>query len=173
MSTTYDIDNLKKGYRFTFDDKGEYDVSEGGEIVFSFEENADKVHLSSPLPMDLDIFDIALDKRIQTKQRAKDFLERLKLYIQQKNVMTSLENVHFNKLSIEDQNNEGELMVDWIYNYFRVFYSFDDKEGDMYGMIVNDTERVIFASEFKQLKETNYDDVAKETVEFVLENIRR
>lgn len=173
MSRTYNIDNLKKEEQFTFVDRGEYDIFENEEIVLSYEDNVDKVQLVSPLPIDLDIFDITLDKRVQSKERAKKFFERLKLHLQRRNVGESLDNVHFNKLSLEDQSNENELMVDWIYNYFRVFYSFDDKEGDMYGMIVNDTQRVEFSSEFKQLKETNYDEVAKETVEFVLEHIKR
>ena len=39
----------------------------------------------------------------------------------------------------------GELMIDWIYNYFRVFFSFDDKEGDMYGLILNNSETKIYS----------------------------
>ena len=64
-------------------------------------------------------------------------------------------------------------MIDWIYYYFRAFYSFDDNEGDMYGLIVNNTETRQFVSEFKALNESEYNEVAAKSVSFITENLLR
>lgn len=173
MSRIYETEKADKNVQFTFVDKGQYDTFEGDEIIVPFSEDFEKDQLTIPLSMDLDIFDIFHDKRVQSKERVKCFLESLRMSIKRLLEVENLGNIYLNKLSIEEQKDESELMVDWIFNYFRVFYSFDDKEGDMYGMIVNDTERLDFLSEFKQLKESDYDKVAEKTVSFVLEHIKK
>lgn len=127
--------------------------------------------ISVPLPYDLDIFDVVTDERFKNKPRAANFMSKLKKAIQLR--ANSLDNIHFNKLSLEDSNKPSELMVDWIYNYFRAFFSFDDEQGDMYGLILNNSLKSEFSSEFKPLNETEYDSIAAKTLDFVVENIRR
>lgn len=124
-----------------------------------------------PLPYDLDIFEVMSDERISSRPRITRFLSKLNDAIQQRG--ESMENVHLNKLALEDSEKPNQLMIDWLYNYFRAFFSFDDEYGDMYGLIVNNTLSLEFNSEFKPLKETEYDTIAEKTVEFVLENIKR
>ena len=124
-----------------------------------------------PLSSDLDIFVNLSDARIQSLPRVSKFLNELRLSIV--NNASNLKTIHFNKLSLEESSRPGELMIDWIYNYFRAFFSFDDKEGDMYGLIVNNTEKKIFQSEFEPLKESDYDEVTAKSVMFITENILR
>ena len=124
-----------------------------------------------PLSSDLDIFVNLADSRIQSMPRVSKFLNELRLSIA--NNSSNLKNIHFNKLSLEESSRPGELMIDWIYNFFRAFFSFDDNEGDMYGLIVNNTETKIFQSEFEPLKESDYDEVAAKSVRFITENILR
>lgn len=124
-----------------------------------------------PLSSDLDIFENLKDVRIQTMPRVSKFLNELRLAIV--NNTTNLESIHYNKLTLEESSRPGELMIDWIYNYFRAFFSFDDKEGDMYGLIVNNTETKKFQSEFEPLNESEYNEAAAKSVMFITENILR
>lgn len=125
----------------------------------------------TPLSSDLDVFENLTDERIQSMPRVSKFLNELRLSIA--NNSNNLSNIHYNKLTMEEPTRPGELMIDWIYNYFRAFYSFDDKEGDMYGLIVNNTESKKFKSEFEELNESEYDKVAAKSVKFITENILR
>lgn len=124
-----------------------------------------------PLSSDLDIFENLPDDVLRTKPRVTKFLGELRLSIL--NNASNLSDIHFNKLTIEDVSRPSELMIDWIYNYFRVFFSFDDVEGDMYGLIVNNTETRQFISEFQVLKESEYNEVAAKSVGFITENLLR
>lgn len=124
-----------------------------------------------PLPSDLDIFENIADDRLYSMPRVWKFLGELRSSIADN--ATRLKDIHFNKLSLEESSRPGELMIDWIYNYFRAFYSFDDNEGDMYGLIVNNTETRQFVSEFKALNESEYNEVAAKSVSFITENLLR
>lgn len=124
-----------------------------------------------PLSSDLDIFENLKDVRIQSMPRVSKFLNELRLSIVDNT--TNLKSIHYNKLTLEEPSRPGELMIDWIYNYFRAFFSFDDKEGDMYGLIVNNTETKNFKSEFEPLNESEYNEVAAKSVKFITENILR
>lgn len=138
--------------------------TETGSILNSFK-------YETPLSSDLDIFVNLADERIQSMPRVSKFLNELRLSIA--NNSSNLKTIHFNKLSLEESSRPGELMIDWIYNFFRAFFSFDDNEGDMYGLIVNNTETKVFQSEFEPLKESDYDEVAAKSVRFITENILR
>ena len=124
-----------------------------------------------PLSSNLDIFENLSDVQMMSMPRASHFISVLRTSIL--NNMDSLKDIQYNKLSIEESSRPGELMIDWIYNYFRAFYSFDDVEGDMYGLIVNNTETKEFKSEFQPLKETEYNEVVAKSISFITENLRR
>lgn len=171
MIDTYEIDNVVDKNQTTYRDTLQYITSEDSHEFTDTGDVSSLDALTTPLPFDLDIFDIVKDERVSSKPRATIFLSRLRKVIQDRK--NSFENIHFNRLSIEESEKPEELMVDWLYNYFRVFYSFDDKQGDMYGLILNNTVSLEFSSEFKPLKVSEYDKVAEKTVDFVVENIRR
>lgn len=172
MSREYDIiiddkDNglsqymVKTEYGLTPSNLGE---TETGSIIV-------EEQFEIPLSSDLDIFEGISEESIKSMPRISKFLNELRQSIIDN---TSADgSLHYNKLTIEDSSRPGELMIDWIYNYFRAFYSFDDKEGDMYGLIVNNTETRLFKSEFEPLIESEYNEVATKSVRFVIENLLR
>ena len=43
-------------------------------------------------------------------------------------------------------------MLDWIYNYFRVYFSFDTDEGNFYGIISSNPEAGSYSNDFKATK---------------------
>lgn len=171
MKETYEIDNVAEENQTTYKDLVQY-LTADDDKEFTITGGLSSLDtLSSPLPFDLDIFDIISDKRVNSKPRVLFFLSKLKKAIKLRE--DELHNIHFNKLSLEESEKPDEIMIDWLYNYFRAFFSFDDRQGDMYGLIKNNTLKLEFCSEFKPLVETEYDSIAEKTVEFVLENIRR
>ncbi len=170
MKETYSIDNVVD-IQSTYEDLLHYFTVDDDKEVTDSGSSSSLDALSAPLPFDLDIFDIITDERVRSRPRVFNFLTKLKQAIQKRE--DELKNIHFNKLSLEESEKPDELMIDWLYNYFRVFFSFDDNQGDMYGLILNNTLKMEFSSEFKPLIEAEYDSIAEKTVQFVLENIRR
>lgn len=171
MKREYDIDSINDVVENVFNEIQYYDVEDRDASGTSTGEKTPYKQWLSPLSYDLDIFDVVTDQRVLARPRMGKFFMHLKNAIQQKE--QDLVNIHFNKLSLEDSDREDEVMVDWIYNYFRAFFSFDDSQGDMYGLILNNTQALEFWSEFKPLIENDYASIAEKTVDFVLENIRR
>ncbi len=145
-------------------DENEISETESGDMSIAF-------RYIQPLSSDLDIFENLPDSIISTMPRVTKFLEELRMSIV--NNVENLKDIHYNKLTVEESSHPGELMIDWIYNYFRAFFSFDDDEGDMYGLIVNNTETKQFISEFQVLKESEYDAIAAKSVGFITENLLR
>ena len=125
----------------------------------------------SILCVELDIFERLPNDIIKSKPRVSRFLDEMRTYMVDNS--KNLSDFHYNRLSIELSSNSDELMIDWIYNYFRVFFSFDDNEGDMYGLIENNPQTKIFRSEFCPFNESNYDEVVAKSVKFVTENLIR
>lgn len=125
----------------------------------------------STLCVELDIFERLPSDIIRSKPRVSRFLDKMRTYMVDN--AKYLSDLHYNRLSIEQSSNSSELMVDWIYNYFRVFFSFDDNEGDMYGLIENNPQTKMFRSEFLPFNESNYDEVVAKSVKFVTENLIR
>lgn len=146
-------------------DSGLYDDQETSDGILTYLKN-----YTIPIPNNIDIFDIIHDKRVMSKPRIFKFLLKLRYSIYQR--INEISDLCFNKLSIEISERPHELMIDWLYNYFRVFYSFNDIEGDMYGLILNNTMKFEFTSEFKPLIESNYNEIAEKTLDFVIKNIQ-
>lgn len=154
-----------------YEDKAEYAFDNMDVLETETGERSYSSVFFTPLSSNLDIFDNLSDVRIESMPRVSHFLSELRLSIMRN--LDNLKDIHFNKLSIEESTRPGELMIDWIYNYFRAFYSFDDEEGDMFGLIVNNTEAKQFKSEFLPLIETEYDEVVAKSISFITENLRR
>lgn len=171
MKEEYEVGELVDQNKNTFELFDDYFSKEFDVEGTSTGDDRLSIKLYEPLPYDLDIFDIVRDTRVSSRPRVQNFLSKLKLAIKERE--GELYNIHFNKLSLEDSENSNELMIDWIYNYFRAFFYFDDNQGDMYGLVLNNTVNLEFSSEFKPLMETEYEVVAEKTVEFIVHNIKR
>lgn len=121
--------------------------------------------ISSTLPTDLDVFSelpdsIFLNKRVLAFVNA--FKESLHKF--------SAENITLSKLRISEQT-DTTIVLDWIYNYFRVYFSFDN-DGDYYGFIINNTEEGEFTNRFMVMKPEQYEDVTQNVIGFVTKMIR-
>lgn len=73
-------------------------------------------------------------------------------------------------LSVQD---DGSFNMEWIENYFRVYFAFEKDEEDTWGMVVNDTEREDFLSTFHRLRKEEYALAARESIEFVISHKKR
>lgn len=84
---------------------------------------------------------------------------------------TSFDNITLSKLRVSEKTENG-IVVDWIYNYFRIYFSFDRTDDDYYGIIINNTEDGVFSNRFSVLKSEHYHEVAKELVGLVINLIQ-
>ena len=63
-------------------------------------------------------------------------------------------------------------MLDWIYNYFRVYFSFDTDEGNFYGIISSNPEEGSYSNDFKAMDPKQYQTLARAIVDYVVMMIR-
>lgn len=68
---------------------------------------------------------------------------------------------------------DGSFNMEWIENYFRVYFAFEKDENDTWGMVVNDTEHEDFLSTFHRLKKEEFASAARESIEFVISHKKR
>lgn len=68
---------------------------------------------------------------------------------------------------------DGSFSMEWVENYFRVYFSFEKDEDDTWGMVVNDTEREDFLSSFHRLEREEYALAARASIEFVISHKKR
>ena len=68
---------------------------------------------------------------------------------------------------------DGSFNMEWVENYFRVYFAFEKDEDDTWGMVVNDTEREDFLSTFHRLRKEEYALAARESIEFVISHKKR
>lgn len=118
---------------------------------------------------EIDIFS-ELPKSTFDNTHARKFLNELKRSLV--NVeKADLAGITLSKLLVTE-NSEMTLVIEWIYNYFRVYFSFDKKEGDYYGEVANNPEEGKFINTFNKMDESDYSNVADEEVSFVIRMAR-
>ena len=63
---------------------------------------------------------------------------------------------------------DATLVIEWIFNYFRLYFSFDKMEGDYYGEVMNDLENGKFHNEFKKMELEDFSKVAEAQVAYAI-----
>lgn len=121
--------------------------------------------LAKPLPYEKNVFPALPD---ETPERAKKFVKVFNREIMQ----IDTENVSFSKVHVGFQD-DGAFNMEWIENYFRVYFSFEKDEDDTWGMVLNDNERDCFLSKYSKLSVETYAETAKESIEFYISNKKR
>lgn len=124
------------------------------------------VFFTPNLPSDLDIFD-ELPSYVYDYDDAKTFLNILRNVLLAQN----LQDVTLSKLYVSEHSDSG-VVLDWIYNYFRIYFSFDAKEGNFYGIISNNPEEGSFSNDFRIMDSRYYDILAKDIVDYVVKMLR-
>lgn len=67
---------------------------------------------------------------------------------------------------------DSEVEIDWIYNYFRVYFSFSDESGSVYGKIYKNQEKGICRNETGILTPSRYKELAEEILNEVVRMIQ-
>lgn len=122
------------------------------------------VNIEAPLPVEKRIFDnidVHSIKIPRVKQFIQAFTEQLR--------NTDTSEVSMSKMRLAESENGYEL--EWIYSYFRIYFSFEGKCDDTYGFVENNTESGSFRSSFDKMKEEEYPLIAKKSLDFVKNHI--
>jgi hypothetical protein len=114
------------------------------------------------LSIDTDIFS-KLPKDVFKNQRVNQFLLTLKRVVAD----ADLEGVTLSKLHLSEFN-ESTISIEWIFNYFRAYFSFEKDDEDSYGMIENNTETQEFSNYFRRLKPEEYNVVARSVLDYII-----
>lgn len=154
----YDTD-LSDTYKMLYKKKYDF-VKEEDTSIYSTSKT-----FSPSLPADVDIF-TDLPNYVYKNEDAKEFLNILREAL----VNSDLDGVTLSKLCVSECTDSG-IVLDWIYNYFRIFFSFDAKDGNFYGVISSNPEEGIYSNDFCLMKEKQYTSVAKRLVEYVVRMI--
>ena len=103
------------------------------------------------LSIDTDIFS-KLPKDVFKNQRVNQFLLTLKRVVADADL----------------EFNESTISIEWIFNYFRAYFSFEKDDEDSYGMIENNTETQEFSNYFRRLKPEEYNVVARSVLDYII-----
>ena len=120
------------------------------------------IGISRSLSGDVDVF-TELPVAIYKEKNVALFLNALRDAILEENP----QNVTLSKLIVSEKTDTG-CTLDWIYNYFRLYFSFDRVDGNYYGFMSHNTEEDSYKNEFRPMKPADFKDVAKAMLDYVL-----
>ncbi len=120
------------------------------------------IRFESGLSADVDIFN-ELPKYVYDNEDVRNFLSILRNAL----LTTNLDGTTLSKLRVSEHNSSG-LVLDWIYNYFRVYFSFDSEDGNFYGIISSNPEQKSFSNDFRMMNPEQYESLAKSIVDYVI-----
>ena len=158
--------DLKKSYSFEYQSQINdyvFPCKYSGENTFEGTVKGSMgVNIVSSLDTDVDVFTEIPDDIYKNKD-ASLFLEALRQAIAEENP----KNVTLSKLIVSEQTDTG-CTLDWIYNYFRLYFSFDKNEGDYFGLMSHNLEDGSYKNEFKQMKPTDFGVIARAMLNYVI-----
>lgn len=120
------------------------------------------LNITSSLDSDLDIFS-KLPDFVYDNKDASIFLQALRRAIIKENP----KDITLAKMIVTEKTETG-FTLEWIYNYFRIYFSFDSEDGDYFGCISHNGEDGSFKNEFKPMRVTEFDDVAEAMLDYVI-----
>ena len=124
------------------------------------------INYAANLNADVDIFS-ELPARIYNHEHINDFLNAFKNAI----AKADIENTTLSKLVISEET-DTNITLDWIYNYFRIYFSFDKNQGDHFGFISYDPNNGAFRNFLNVMKPEDFKTVVKTLLKVVVDNIR-
>lgn len=119
-------------------------------------------NITECLSGDLDIF-TEIPVTLYNEKDVAMFLDALRRAIVKENP----QNVTLSKLIVTERTDTG-CTLDWIYNYFRLYFSFDKIDGDYFGFMSHDEEKKTYKNEFKAMNPNDFDGVANAMLDYVL-----
>lgn len=123
------------------------------------------VRIDIPLPVEKRIFD-GIDISGITMSRVRTFIDTFSEVLRN----TEIGDATLTAMRLERAEDEG-YELEWIYNYFRVYYSFEATGDDSCGFVENNQETGSFKSSFRQMQEADYRMIAEKSINFVINHI--
>lgn len=117
------------------------------------------------LSPEIDIF-TGLPTSVYGNDRAKAFLNELRRCLLNWD-QDELRGITLPKLRVTEFT-EVTLVIEWIFSYFRLYFSFDQKEGDFYGEVMSDIENGKFHNEFRKMEMEEYPRIAEAEVAYAV-----
>lgn len=117
------------------------------------------------LSPEIDIFS-ALPSFVFDNKHAKMFLDEMKRALINID-KADLEGVSLTRLMVTEHT-DMTLVIEWIFNYFRLYFSFDKEEGDFFGEVSNDPENGKFHNTFNKMLVSDYAKVAAAEVMYAI-----
>lgn len=156
ISTKYDIGSQMETQ------KKQYSQEHYGDTYSQSTGNGEcNMSVCTDLPPDVNVFS-DLPKKIFDLPEVNCFLAILKKDINN----DVFANLTLSKLRVSERT-EDSIVLDWAFNYFRVYFSFESNDDSNYGMIENNPIKHIFSTTCKALQHDKYEEIADEVVNFV------
>ena len=118
------------------------------------------VNIEAPLPVEKRIFD-DIDVHSIKMPRVHEFIQAFTDQL----LNTDTSEVTMNKMRLVETEDGNEL--EWIYSYFRIYFSFEANGNDTCGFVENNTESGSFRSSFDKMKQEEYSLIARKSIDFV------
>lgn len=114
---------------------------------------------------EIDVF-TALPTDIYKNDRTRAFLDELRKCLLSWDE-EDLQGIILPKLRVTEYT-ETTIVLEWIFNYFRLYFSFDKKEGDFYGEIMSDIENGKFHNCFQKMEMKDYPYIAEAEIAYAV-----
>lgn len=160
--------SVKKGYYVGEQDKQNRSFYVGGyssQVINTSGFNHVPFGIKRVLSPEIDIFS-ALPQFVFDNEHAKMFLDEMKRALINTD-RADLEGVTLSKLRVTEHT-DMTLVLEWIFNYFRLYFSFDKKEGDFFGEVSSDPENGKFHNAFNKMEISDYSKVAEAEVMYAV-----
>lgn len=125
-------------------------------------DDADALSIDKILPPEIDIFS-ELPCFVFENEHASVFLREMKRSLLEKS-QGKLRGIALPKLLVSDHT-ENSIVLEWIFNYFRLYFSFDPEDGDYYGEVVNNSESEEFRSFSKRMVFEKFPEIAEAEID--------
>lgn len=160
-SVNTDLSNEHKPSRLFLYDKNEYKIDNVS--VESFDPKVFQV-----LSPAIDIFS-EIPEQVYKNERANLFLKVLRRHLQEIDV-DNANGLVLSKINVSEDT-ESRIILEWIFNYFRFYYAFDDYDGDYHGLVINNPNEDSFKNEVVGMKKEEYASFAQRDLQYAIRMI--
>lgn len=158
--------SIKQGYNLDGQKLFQREYKKNKYVVqYSNDETVNLNNIYKVLSPEIDIFS-ELPNYVYKNTHVKDFLNEMKLSLLEID-RSVLDNVTLSKLCLTEYS-DMTIVIEWIFNYFRIYFSFDSNEGDYYGEVKSDVENGRFHNTFNRMDVSDYHVVAKEEINYAV-----
>lgn len=159
---------IKQGYYSGKEEKQNRNINLRGyssQAINTSDSNRFPFGIKRVLSPEIDIFS-ALPRFVFENEHAKLFLDEMKRVLSNTS-KTDLEGITLSKLVVTEHT-PMTLVLEWIFNYFRLYFSFDAKEGDFFGEVSSEPEKGKFHNEFSKMDVSDYPKIAEAEIMYAV-----